>query len=159
MVIQRVRGVALIIQNPEGKILVLQEYESKPHLGKYPGMFSIPMETSKPNEPDHCAVARLIDEELPGLGLSIDGALGVHVGSYRIVPRVWVKLFFIKASNAKLPDSDDPKNKEVGNHQWVSPEKALDLWLRQGAHEMISDFVGNKKGVLCKYCRIPKNKK
>ena len=51
MAVRRVRGVALIVENPEGKILVLQECESKPHLGKYPGMFSIPMETSKPNEP------------------------------------------------------------------------------------------------------------
>jgi len=159
MAVQHVRGVALIVQNPEGKILVLQEYESKPHIGKYPGMFSIPMETSKPNEPDHCAIARLIKEELPGLDLPIDGALEARIGSYRIVPGVWVNLFFIGARNAHLPNSEDTKNKEVGNHQWVVPDKALGLWLRQGAHEMISDFVGNKKGVLRRYCRAPGQKK
>lgn len=155
MVSQHVRGVALIVQNPRGEILVLQEHESKPHLGKYPGMFSIPMETSKPSEPDSCAVVRLIKEELPGLRLVADGTLNAPIGSYRVVPRVWVRLFCIKADNANLPDSDDSNNKEVGNHQWVVPEKALSLWLRQGAHEMISDFIGNKKGVLCKYCRTP----
>jgi len=155
MAVRRVRGVALIVENPEGKILVLQECESKPHLGKYPGMFSIPMETSKPNEPDHSAVARLIDEELPGLDLPIDGMLA-RIGSYRIVPRVWVKLFFTKARSTDLPTPKDSKNKEVGDHQWVVPEEALGLWLRQGAHEMISDFVGSRKGVLCKYCRAPK---
>jgi len=69
MTTQRVRGVALIVQNPAGEILVLQEHESKPRFGKYCGMFSIPMETSEPNETDHCTIARLIKEELPGLDI------------------------------------------------------------------------------------------
>jgi len=158
MAVQRIRGVALIVQNPEGKILVLQEYESKPHFGKYPGMFSIPMETSKPNESDYCAVARLIKEELPGLDFPVDGTLQVRIGSYRIVPRVWVKLFFVKASNARLPDSEGSTGREVGSYQWLDPQKALDLWLRQGAREMISDFIGNKKGALCRHCHTPKPK-
>jgi len=152
MVGRRVRGVALIVQNPEGEILVLQEHESKPRFGKYHGMFSIPMETSEPNETDRCTITRLIEEELPGLDLPIDGTPEAHIGSYRIVPRVWVKLFFIKAGNAHLPDLEDSKNNEVGNHQWIVAEKALSLWLRQGAREMIRDFIGNKRGVLCRHC-------
>jgi len=159
MAVQRVWGVALIVQSPEGEILILQELESKPRFGKYSGMFSIPMETSKPNEPDNSAIARLIEEELPGLDLSVDGKFEACLGAYRIVPRVWVKLFFIKAGNASLPNPDDSENREVGNYQWVNPKEALGLWLRQGAWEMIKDFMGNKKGVLCRYCRAPKQKK
>ncbi|MEK7664957.1 MAG: NUDIX domain-containing protein [Patescibacteria group bacterium] len=159
MTVQRVRGVALIVQNPEGKILVLQEHESKPHFGKYSGMFSIPMETSKPNESNYSTVVRLIGEELPGLDLPIDGVLKAYIGDYRIVSGVWVKLFLIKANNAYLPDSENSKNKEVGNYQWMNPEKALNLWLRQGAREMINDFMSNKKGVLCRYCCAPEQNK
>ncbi len=155
---RRVRGVALIVQNPKGEILVLQEYESKPHFGKYCGMFSIPMETSEPNEADCCTIARLIKEELQGFDIPIDGAPEALIGSYRIVPRVWVKLFFIRGKSARLPNLGGLESKEVGNHRWLDPQKTLGLWLRQGAREMISDFISNKKGVLCRYCLAPKQK-
>lgn len=152
---KRIRGVALIVQNPKGEILILQEYETKPHFGKYCGMFSIPMETSMLDEPDRGAITRLAKEELPGLDLPIDGTLRTRVGAYRIVPNVWVNLYSVMTTNARLPDSKNPKNKEVGNYQWIFPEEALNLWLRQGAREMISDFVNNKKGVLCRHCHTP----
>lgn len=155
MALQCVRGVALIVQNPKGEILILQEYETKPRVGKYYGMFSIPMETLESDESDYSAILRLVEEELPGIDLLIDDKLLLYVGSYQVIPGAWGNLYFIKAANAHLPDSDDSNNKEVGNHQWMAPEKALDLWLRQGAYEMISDFVGNRKGVLCKHCRTP----
>ena len=155
---QRIRGVALIVQNPEGKILILQEYEAKPRLGKYCGMFSIPMETSEPDESDHRVVVRLVKEELPGISLPIDGALGSRIGSYRIVPHVWVNLYSVKAGSYHLPNLTDQENKEVGNYQWMFPVGALNLWLRQGVREMISDFMNNKKGVLCRCCCAPRKK-
>ena len=79
-----IRAVALIVVNPNGEVLLLQEFGSKPHIGKLAGMSSIPMETSAPREPDDMVLARLIAEELPGLApkITIEGRLGV----YRIVP-------------------------------------------------------------------------
>ena len=158
MKVKHVRGVALIVQNPKGEILILQEYETKPRFGKYCGMFSIPMETLEPDEPDHHAIVRLIKEELSGFDFSFDGALRAHIGAYRIVSHVWVNLYSARTTNTHLPDSKNPKNKEVGNYRWTDPKKALDLWLRQGAREMISDFIDNKKGVLCRRCRTPQKK-
>jgi len=155
---QRIRGVALIIQNLKGEILILQEYETKPRFGKYCGMFSIPMETSESDEPDYHTIVRLAKEELPGLDFSFDGVLQAHVGAYRIVSHVWVNLYSVRTTNTHLPDSKNPKNKEVGNYRWTDPKKALNLWLRQGAWEMISDFINNKKGVLCRRCRTPQKR-
>jgi hypothetical protein len=132
-------GVALIVQNPEGEILVLQEFQSKPHFGKQSGMFSIPMETAEPEELDISALIRLVREELPGFNLPLC-ELPKHIGSYQIVPQTLVNLYFIKTNNGNLPVCEDSQNKEVGNHQWILPEEALELWLRLGAKEMISDF-------------------
>jgi hypothetical protein len=155
---QRIRGVALIVENPEGQILVLQEYETKSHLGKCCGMFSIPAETSEPGEPDSSAIVRLVKEELPGFDSLIDGALLTRIGAYRIVPRVWVNLYSARVNSTRLPDSKGLAGKEVGNHQWISPAEALNLWLRQGAREMIGDFIANKKRVLCRHCCAPEKK-
>ena len=157
MAVRLIRGVALIVQNPKGEILILQEYESKPYFGKYRGMFSIPMETSKPDESDIRAVARLIEEELPGFGFPLEEIVPAHIGIYRIVPHVWVNLYSVRAATVQLP-SNNSESMEVGNYQWMRPENALNLWLRQGAREMIEDFVNNKKGMLCRRCRIPEEK-
>src|SRR3990167_9749320 len=63
----RVRGVALVVRNPRGEILLVEEGETKPEFGKYAGMFSPPMETLLyRKEPLLTAVGRLIAEEIPG---------------------------------------------------------------------------------------------
>lgn len=144
--------MALIIQNPEGKILVLQEYETKPHLGKYRGMLSIPMETSRPKEPDLNTITRLLGEEVPGFDLQPEEILQSRIGIYQIVPRVWVTLYWTKTMRQHLPNQ---KSSEVGNYQWVDPREVLDFWLRQGAREMISDFLEGEKEVFCRHCRAP----
>lgn len=158
MATQCIRGVALIVQNSEGKILILQEYETKPHFGKYCGMLSIPMETSKPDETDYYTIVRLIREELPEFNLLSENVLQSHIGIYRIASHIWVNLYSIRTMNTYLPGLKNPKSKEVGNYQWIDLKEALDLWLRQGAWEMINDFMSNKKGVLCKHCRTPQKR-
>jgi len=155
MNVQRGRGVALIVQNSIREILILQECRSKPHIGKLAGMFSIPMETCWPGESVRSAVVRLVKEELPGVDIPVSDAI-TYIGSYRVVPRVWARLFFIKAKTDALPEGE---SEEVDNHQWVAIDKALDLWLRQGAYEMISDFAENIRGALRMHCRAPGKKK
>lgn len=149
---QLIHGVALIVVNNKEEILILQEYETKPFLGKYSGMFSIPMETSGPGESDDSTLTRLIQQEIPGLNFSLDDALNSFIGIYRIVPNVWVTLYAIKTRDLFLPQI---KSSEVGNYQWLTPRTALSLWLRQGAWEMINDFLGGKKGVFCLNCQTP----
>lgn len=147
----RVRGVALIVSNPRREVLIIQELQTKPHLGKYAGMFSPPMETSHKGEQDRSTIARLVDEELPGLAGHIkieDKRRGV----YRIVPGVWVSLYVGQIQDSLLPIPNEKSKEEVGEYIWVLPENALALWLRQGAREMLSDYIENRNNVICQCC-------
>lgn len=151
MVSGRIRGVALLVRNPDQAILILRELETKPHLGKYAGMQSIPMETSRPNEPDCLALERLVQEELPGLEDQVR-INPQRVGWYRIVPRVWVSLYIGVISSSDLPTS---QVSEVGGYAWVDQGTALRLWLRQGAREMITDGIHNANNVVRRRCSPP----
>lgn len=150
MVRRGIRGVALVVVNPDNEILILQEFELKPHLGKYPGMFSIPMETSRPGEPDRSALVRLVAEELSGFAAKL-GIREARCGVYRIVPRVWVSLYAATVPDATLPNSEGGIS-EVGNYGWVSLSDVVKLWLRQGAREMIEDYAAGRSNVVCRRC-------
>jgi hypothetical protein len=149
----RVRGVALIVQSPHDwkNILIIRELESKPHLGKYPGMFSIPMETSRPDEEDEAAIARLVSEELPGFKdfLKVEEE---RRGVYRITPGVWVSLYVAQASISTLPTLSKTVG-EVEGHAWMRVDQILKLWLRQGAREMLTDYADSCTSVVCKRCK------
>lgn len=139
-----------MIVNPDDQVLILQEFRSKPHFGKYAGMFSIPMETSEPGEPDHSALVRLVAEELPGFTANL-GIREARRGIYRIVPHVWVSLYAAAVPDGTLPDPAR-ETSEVGNYRWVSLPDAVRLWLRQGAREMLEDFAAGRSGVVCRWC-------
>ena len=149
----RARGVALIVSDPLGEVLIVRELESKPHIGKCAGMFSPPMETSHNGEPDCLALARLVDEELPGLAnhIKIDSR---RRGAYRVVRGVWVSLYVGQSQNSLLP-TPDKRSEEIEGHAWVLPKDALMLWLRQGAREMLVDYIENRYDVICRYCSPP----
>lgn len=151
---RRVRGVALILTNPVGDILILRELRSKPHLGKLEGMLSVPMETSLSSEAAVSTLWRLHEEELPGLSLTLPGT---YIGAYRIVPGAWVRLYTTIALSNRLPvvSGESP---EVGDYRWVSVAEAADLWLRQGALEMIEDYVQGHRNVRREWCSPPRKK-
>lgn len=148
----RIRGVALVVTNPRSEILMLQEFEDKPHIGKLRGMFSIPMETSREGETQIDTVKRLPHEELPGLQLQ--QLPGAYIGAYCVVPNVWVTLYTVATESFDLPAESECS--EVGNYRWSTPHDALALWLRQGAPEMIEDFAAGRRNVICTACRPPK---
>lgn len=139
------RGVALIIENPLGEILVLQELEEKSRLGKKKGMFSIPMETVEQAESDVAALKRLIDEELPGLAPKIKIIETQSFRRYRIAPGVWATLYTAVISDNSLPSV---VGSEVTGHKWVRLREALTLWLRKGARDMISDYIEGRSFVV-----------
>lgn len=145
---RRVRAVALIVENLDGAIMVLQEFETKPYLGKYTGMYSIPMETLQPNEPNNEALQRLIREELSGLaGIVVRPE---RVGIYRIVPGAWASLYLGKFERVVLPET---QSSEVGNHSWLDPQAVFSLWLRPGAREMVEDFVAGRWPLVRRHCQ------
>ena len=144
---QRIRAVALVTENLAGDILILQEFVAKPALGKYQGMFSIPMETCHHGEHDFLALKRLHDEELTGLPFQGEPS---YIGAYRVARRVWVRLYTM---SVELVVPIIGQTFEVGNHQWIPVKEALGLWLRRGACEMITDYGEKRKNVLRRYCR------
>ncbi|MEK7519327.1 MAG: NUDIX hydrolase [Patescibacteria group bacterium] len=131
------RGVALLVTNPKREIIILEEFQEKREFGKLAGMFSIPMETSEPAEDDCLTLKRLVEHELCGFNSKI--YIERLSGSYQVVPGIWVFLYVAQFPDCVLP-SLDPTG-EVGNHRWMNPRMALDLRLRQGAREMIRDYL------------------
>jgi hypothetical protein len=148
----RIRGVALIISNPSDEILIIKEEQSKPHFGKYRGMFSPPMETARSGEQDCSTIARLIDEELPGFAGRIL-LENKRRGVYRIVPGVWVRLYAGRTQDSLLPTPTTKSKKEIAGYAWIPPQSALALWIRQGAREMLADYIEDRRGVICRHCR------
>jgi predicted NUDIX family NTP pyrophosphohydrolase len=146
---KKIRGVALIVKNPKGEILILKELESNLQTGKQAGMFSIPMETLENQEDDASALIRLIEEELPGFKADIQ-VKPVSMGVYYLTTGASASLYVALMPNFSLPVAD--VNSEVGEHRWINPVGALDLWLRQGAREMIADYIAGVSGIirLCK---------
>ncbi len=143
------RGVALMIVNPEGAILLLQELEAKPDLGKYVGIYSIPMETIEEGEDEQEALARLIAEELGGLPVEVEPE---YRGLYWIAPYARASLYVGRTKTNRLPIGPQ-KLGEVDGYQWVSPKKALEFWVRRGVREMLADYIGGRSGVTRRYCR------
>lgn len=148
---RRIRGVALIVTNPSGRIMVLQELEDKPRFGKHAGMWSIPMETLEANETHYTGLRRLMKEELPGLLVEHMSLDCTPIGSYRIAPRVWGTLYVARSSSFDLPKSNG--DREVGQHEWVHIAESLNRWLRRGAAEMIEDFANRRSQIRRTACR------
>ncbi|MDO8514783.1 MAG: NUDIX hydrolase [bacterium] len=145
----RLRAVALIVANPVGEILVLQEFVTKAHIGKFAGMWSIPMETVDPGQDSMATLSQLHLEELAGLP-SIQMPAR-YIGAYEVVPDVWARLYATTSSTYELPAIYGNEH-EVRNHQWLPIHVALELWLRQGAEEMIRDYAGGLENVVRRNC-------
>ncbi len=145
----RLRAVALVVANPAGEILVLQETVNKPHIGKYQGMWSIPMETCETGGSYLSTLRQLHEEELGGL-LSIQMPAR-RIGAYRVAPNIWAQLHATTSSTYHLPSVFGDES-EVRNHQWVPIQEAIGLWLRRGALEMIRDYAGGREDVLRRRC-------
>ena len=144
-----IRGVALIAVNPLHEVLVGKELQPKPHLGKYPGTCSPPMETLHRGESQIDALKRLIQEELDGLpGIEIES---IPHGEYWIAS-ARATLYVGHTRSSRLPALGKGMS-DVGGHRWIRPEDALGLWLRRGAWEMLSDYIWGRTGVVCHYCR------
>ena len=140
------RGVALIVRNPNNEIVLVEELQTKERYGKYAGMFSPPMETCHDEESDESALIRLVDEELPGLAEYIV-INPERRGMYQVVPDVWVSLYTGQIQNLLLPTLD-ATSIEIGRHVAEPPTQALTRWLRQGAREMLLDYIADRRKVI-----------
>ena len=142
-------GVALIIVNQEGAVLLVRELEAKPHLGKYVGIFSIPMETIEEGENEREALVRLIAEELGGFPVEVEKT---PRGVYWVTPHARASLYAGRALTASLPTGPQRLG-EVDGYRWVPPQEALQLWVRRVVCEMLADYIGGRSGVTRRRCR------
>jgi hypothetical protein len=151
---ERVKGVALIVQNGDD-IMIIEEFFDKPSLKKKRGDGSAPMETVRRGESDLEALRRMEEEELPGIPrLPLPGEF---IGQYEVVEGTWANLYRVKTISRQLPAQagDAP---EVGNYRWMPPSIALTLVLRPGAREMIEDHVAGHTNVRRAGCRPPSDR-
>ncbi len=151
-----IRGVALIVADPHGRILLLREFESKPQFGKAAGMRSIPMETAGPGELNVTTLRRLVTEELPGFPPHIADSAQAW-GKYRIVDDVWVELFVTQlGTEHEYAGKAAREGDEVGDHAWFTPTAAQEEWLRRGAREMIADYTRRFRYTVRYVCVVPR---
>ena len=140
---QRIRAVGLILVNTRGEILILRERNLKPHLHKFDGMRSIPLETVRSTETLEHAVHRLVQEELPGLSVPEFEFQGMYWTPCP-TPNVWSWIYTAQTDSFELPAVGD----EVDQHSWVEPRRILGLWLRPTVYEMVDDY---RRGVRNKH--------
>jgi len=144
-----ITGVALIVVNKSGEVLMLQECETNPKHGKIAEQWSVPMETSREGESDAATLRRLLVEEIPGVAVAIEP---LSFRSYEVVSDALVKLYIGSTDSFFLPSPDDFTD-GVSGHCWLMPEQATMLWLRRGAWEMLLDFKHGRRGSVRKTCR------
>jgi len=95
------------------------------------------METKNPNESFLETIQRTLEEEANGIE---ECKIETKVGEYNILDLALVRCFLVRVTKHK----NLLTGKEVNNHQWLPPTKALNLKLRPGAKEMIADFLHSK---------------
>jgi ADP-ribose pyrophosphatase YjhB (NUDIX family) len=149
-------GVALILRNWHGKVLVLREKQTKLELGKMAGMYSIPMETVKilEGETPREAVERMIREEVPCFDKHVEFAPDWE-RAYRARRGIWVLLYTGFTWRVDTPILTKPSD-EVDDHRWMFPQDILKLWTRKGVREMIMDrYFSDRERRICRRCVDP----
>lgn len=143
-------GVAAIIEHStDNRIFVVQEEQEKRKIGKFRGMDSTPMETGEFGESLPTAIERLRQQEYGGLPFEILYC----VGEYGIA-HATATLFVARALTPCLPVFGEAHG-ELSNPRWMTPQDACGLWLRQGALEMIEDYIAGRRNVVRESTRKP----
>lgn len=119
-----VSSVGLVLFDPEGRILVLKELESKPHYGKMAGMLSVPIETVEDGENNDQALVRLVDEEV---GVPIDGTLSFFQELRVRLNNSYTERMYIYKGVCRLAFVAKPKDTDVQFFGWMLPQRILEL--------------------------------
>jgi hypothetical protein len=119
-----VSGVGLLLFDSDGRILLLEELESKLHYCKVAGMLSIPIETIKERETCNLAIERLIVEEV---GVPIAEAPSFFKEfmiklNDRFTERLFVFMGVCEKSFVARPNDTD-----IAYYGWFLPQNILDF--------------------------------
>ncbi len=148
-----IQAVALIIRNSQGLIYTNKERDTKPQLGKFRGMRSIPMETidKKIEETKKQALERLQSEEV-AQNLIIEENPRL-IGVYGIGgAAAWCYEASVISQNGRNPNY---RTREVGEPAWIPIDELINgnVWVREGVLEMITDCYTSATGVYRMSCK------
>ena len=129
-------GVGLILNDGQGRILVVRELRDKPLILKEAGMLSFPLETVKEGEDPGETVYRLLQEEIGIVNITPPTFFG---GTYRIVPHA-ITLACTARIKGKITGapSDGTDTEVVG---WMTPEELLKHPCRREVAPIMADYV------------------
>ena len=150
-----IRGVAAVILSQDGKILVAQETENKPIMDKKRGDWTIPAETIEKGETELEALLRLIKEEVGENGDITCNPGNDWIGDYQfgVGINIWGRAYLLHfTGTSETSRSFTAEREEVINHQWIKPEKIMDMPRRKGVSEIIDDFQAGRRGVIREEC-------
>lgn len=141
-----IQAVSAIIVAPTNRVHTIVETSTRKDYGKVAGMRTIPMETMELGETHLETLARLFKEEAGRehqrfVSVQIVGIYGLG-GAAATCFVVRVEEEFTPVTNTG--DVKDPK--------WLYVCDAMNLWTRQGAFEMLSDFTAGRRGVSRNAC-------
>jgi 8-oxo-dGTP pyrophosphatase MutT (NUDIX family) len=144
-------AVGIIITSRD-KVFLIQEKEEKLHLGKLAGMLSFPMETREKGESCEETLARLLQEEAPGLEkhLTVEEEPS---GFYQVVRDIWLLVYWADISEPRLPMGTF--HGDVQNPHWAPLSEAMNLNLRRGAKEALFDRIERKRQIVRNHCEEP----
>ena len=118
-------AVGLLLSDPSGNLLVLEELISKPKYLKKAGMRTFPMETKEPGETIKHTLGRLIDEEV-GVRTFLEPDF---YGEFKADPD-WPftgVLYIYKGLSLKQFTACPKDINEVKHHGWMHPREILNL--------------------------------
>jgi len=135
-----VSSVGLVLFDPEGRILMLKELESKPHYGKVAGMLSVPIETIEEGEMVDQTLRRLVIEEI---GEPIYSLLSYSKRLMITLNDNFTERMFVYVGLCHKSFVAHPNDTDVEYFGWMPPKAIMDLAPGQLRLEM--------EPILCSY--------
>ena len=119
-----VKGVGLLLFDPQGKIFILRELQSKPHYNKVAGMLSPPLETVEQGETNPLALKRLVYEEI-GVSIQYSPKFFKEI-LIKLSKKYSVKLYMY-TGNVKKQFIGKPNDTDIEYYGWMKPNEILNL--------------------------------
>src|SRR5680860_551748 len=119
-----VSSVGLLLFDPNGRILLLRELESKLHYGKVAGMLSVPIETVEVGEVANQTLQRLLHEEI---GVPINGRLSYYRRLYIKLNDAYTEMVFLYTGVCASGLVAVPTDTDIEYFGWMSPQDILSL--------------------------------
>jgi len=118
-----IKGVGLLLFEPQGKLLVLRELQDKPHIKKEAGMLSFPLETTEGNETFEETLWRLVSQEI-GVALAMHAE---EIGRFKFFYDTCTVHACMFAAHVQQTFIARPTDTDIIYHGWMHPTDLLEV--------------------------------